>query len=68
MARKRVVFVDPQHVPDTSVRIGDFGGYNPNADPHDVAPGVSISQLNAMSWKPGELRVRPGFRVVSFDS
>jgi hypothetical protein len=50
------------------VVIGDFGGYEPNADPHDVPPGVSVLQVNAMSWKPGELRVRPGFRVVQFDT
>jgi hypothetical protein len=50
------------------VVIGDFGGWEPNADPHDVEPGVSIRQVNAMSWKPGELRVRPGFRVVQFDT
>lgn len=54
--------------PDDVVVIGDFGGYEPNADPHDVAPGVAIKQVNAMSWKPGELRVRPGFRVVQFDT
>jgi hypothetical protein len=54
--------------PDDAVVIGDFGGYEPNADPHDVDPGVSIKQVNAMSWKPGELRVRPGFRVVRFDT
>jgi hypothetical protein len=55
-------------VADDQVVIGDFGGYEPNADPHDVPPGVSVLQVNAMSWKPGELRVRPGFRVVQFDT
>jgi hypothetical protein len=54
--------------PDDQVVIADFGGYTPNADPHDVPPGTSIKQINAMSWKPGELRVRPGFRVVRFDT
>lgn len=58
---------DPKD-PDGMVVIGDFGGWTPNADPHDVPPGVSIEQVNAMSWKPGELRVRPGYRVVQFDS
>jgi hypothetical protein len=54
--------------PDDQVVIGDFGGFEPNADPHDVPAGVSIVQVNAMSWKPGELRVRPGFRSCTFDT
>lgn len=58
---------DPKD-PDGMVVIGDFGGFEPNADPHDIPPGVAIKQVNAMSWKPGELRVRPGFRVVMFDT
>lgn len=66
MARKK--YVDPQHIPDSQVRFSDFGGYRPNADPHDLAPGESVRQVNAMSWRPGELRVRPGFRVVQFDT
>lgn len=53
---------------DDRVVIGDFGGFRSNVDPHDVEPGVAIQQINAMSWKPGELRVRPGFRVVRFDT
>jgi hypothetical protein len=64
---RRTMMIDPQHVADASVTIGDFGGYKPNADPHDLEPGESIVQVNAMSWKPGELRVRPGFAVVQFD-
>lgn len=45
----------------------DFPGFRPNVDPHDLPPGVAISQINAVSWKAGELRVRPGFAVVEFD-
>lgn len=46
----------------------DFPGYTPNVDPHDLPPGVAVTQINAMSLKPGELRVRPGFAVVQFDN
>lgn len=67
MARSRRS-VDPQHVPDAQVTIADFGGWKPNSDPHDLRPGESTGQTNAMSWKPGELRVRPGFRAVQFDT
>lgn len=57
---------DPKK-PDTKVVIRDFPGYQPNVDPHDMPPGVAIVQVNAMSWKRGELRVRPGFLAVQFD-
>lgn len=46
----------------------DFPGYTPNVDPHDLPPGVAVTQINAMSLRPGELRVRPGFVVVQFDN
>lgn len=48
--------------------IKDFPGYIPNEDAHDIRPGVAVSQVNAMSLKPGELRCRPGFAVVQFDN
>lgn len=46
----------------------DFPGFTPNMDPHDLPPGVAVAQVNAMSLRPGELRVRPGFTVVRFDT
>lgn len=58
--------IDPKK-PDTKVVIRDFPGYAPNADPHDLPPGVATQQVNAVAWKPGELRVRPGYAVVQFD-
>lgn len=45
----------------------DFPGFVPNIDPHDIPPGTAVAQVNAMSLRPGELRVRPGFSVVQFD-
>ena len=50
------------------VVIKDFLGYQPNIDPHDLPPGVAVSQVNAMSQRPGELRVRLGYTVVQFES
>ena len=46
----------------------DFPGYKPNIDPHDIPLGTATVQVNAVSLKPGELRVRPGFAVVQFDT
>lgn len=57
---------DPKK-PDSKVVIRDFPGYQPNVDPHDIPPGVAIVQVNAMSFKRGELRVRPGYVAVQFD-
>ena len=58
---------DPK-APEAVVAIKDFGGFVTNADPHDVPPGTAIKQLNATSVRPGELRARPGVKVVQFDA
>lgn len=52
----------------SKIVIKDFPGYAPNADPHDLPPGSAVKQVNAMSWKPGELRIRLGYVPVNFDS
>lgn len=57
---------DPKAV-DAQVMIRDFAGWVSNVDPHDIPPGTAISQSNAVSLRPGELRVRNGSRVVRFD-
>jgi hypothetical protein len=57
---------DPK-APEAQVSIRDFGGFTPNADPHDITPGSSIRQLNTQSVRPGELRGRTGCKVVQFD-
>lgn len=46
----------------------DFPGFMPAMDPHLVPPGTAVLSINAVSLRPGELRVRPGFSVVRFDS
>lgn len=65
MARNNLA--DPNK-PTHRLVMKDFPGYTPNVDPHDLPPGVAVTQINAMSLKPGELRVRPGFTVVQFDN
>ena len=57
---------DPK-VPKGQVVIRDFGGFVSNEDPHDIPPGTAIKQVNAQSFRPGELRARPGTKVVQFD-
>lgn len=57
---------DPKR-PDARAEIRDFRGFEPNADPHDIAPGVAVDQINATSVRPGELRVRLGCKVLRFD-
>lgn len=57
---------DPK-LPEAQVSIRDFAGFMPNADPHDLPPGVAVSQVNVTSLRPGELRVRGGTRVVQFE-
>lgn len=50
-----------------NVVIRDFVGMAPNQDPHDLKPGESVHQMNAMAGPRGELRVRLGAAVVRFD-
>lgn len=50
------------------VMIREFKGFQPNADPHDLEPGVSIRQVNVSAQRPGELRVRAGFATIRYDS
>ncbi len=53
--------------PPESVEIKDFSGLMTRADPDDLPPGAAQVQTNLTSSRPGELRVRPGLRQVSFD-
>jgi hypothetical protein len=49
------------------LHIRDFPGYTPAVDPHDMPTGASIVQINVMSVRPGELRVRHGLGFLKFD-
>jgi hypothetical protein len=51
----------------SQVKIVDFMGLNDNADPRDTPPGTAQQQVNICNLKPGELIVRHGFKVVTFE-
>jgi hypothetical protein len=53
--------------PKTSVELRDFPGIMPQSDPRDLPPGAAEEQVNAQSIRTGELNVRPGYRVVTFE-
>lgn len=53
--------------PKTQVAIRDFAGLVDNNDPHDPQPGTAEQQVNACCIRTGELVVRHGYKVVSFD-
>lgn len=59
---------DDTRAPESRVVIRDFPGFVSNVDPDSLPPGVARRQVNATSWRPGELRVRPGYSVVQFDT
>ena len=59
-------YSDPKD-PEGQVRFRDFGGFVTNEDPHDLTPGGAVKQINATSVRAGELRGRPGVRIVQFD-
>lgn len=44
----------------------DFLGLNTNADPHDLKPGQSVSQINCGGPIVGKLRTRSGLIFVAF--
>ncbi len=58
---------DPK-APDSQVPMRDFSGLATYADPHDITPGAGRVQVNVVSSRPGELRVRQGYKRVTFDS
>ncbi len=48
------------------VRIQDFPGLATRLDPDDLKAGGSSEQVNAQSHHPGELKVRPGIKKLTF--
>lgn len=61
------VVEDPNRPPARLV-IRDFPGFQSNVDPHDLSPGTSQTQKNVMALRQGELRIRPGYQAVWFES
>lgn len=64
----RVPNVGPTKRPRGQVAIRDFPGLMTNVDPLDIPDGSAREQSNLVSSKPGELRVRPGATLVTFDT
>lgn len=56
-----------RRVPDSSSQVDDFRGLVTNADPKDLPPGASPDQVNCVSARVGELKVRNGTRVITFE-
>jgi len=51
----------------SGAQVRDWPGMLPDADPRDIPPGAAEEQVNVQSATPGELSVRPGYRVVTFE-
>lgn len=51
-----------------SVEIRDFEGLQTSVGTLDAAPGAADVQVNAACIKPGELTVRRGLRLLTFDN
>lgn len=58
---------DPS-VPDAQVKIRDFPGLMSYPDPNDIPAGAATVQINIVSLRPGEIRVRGGYKIVKFVS
>lgn len=52
----------------STVEIRDFPGLVLRADPHEIPPGAAKIQVNVASDAQAQLRVRPGYRAVSFEA
>ena len=46
----------------------NWPGLVTNADPHDLPAGAAVAQNNCFARRAGELSVRRGLSVLSFDS
>ena len=49
------------------VEIRDFDGMQTAVGTLDAAPGAAEAQVNAACVKPGELTVRQGLRLLTFE-
>ncbi len=58
----------PVQIDNRSVEMRDFPGIILQADAHDIPPGAGQDQVNVRSDIQGQLTVRDGMKLVSFDS
>lgn len=54
--------------PETTKRNKLWAGQISNASPHMLPLGAAVSQVNARCQVEGELSVRPGTQLVTFDN
>ncbi len=54
--------------PQTTVEIRDFSGMASNFDPSDIKPGNSQLQVNVNGLQRGQLEVRRGIRIITFEA
>lgn len=52
---------------ENRLEIRDFPGLIQQSDTHDLPNGAMREQTNLESNTPGQLSVRPGYRVVTFE-
>lgn len=48
-------------------QMSDFPGLQSNADARNLPTGASKDQVNLTCVRLGQMNVRPGFRVVTFE-
>lgn len=52
---------------ENGVVLLEFPGVQTHIDPRDLQQGVAVDQVNLQSTKQGEMSLRPGYRVVTFE-
>ena len=52
---------------ENRIELRDFPGLVQQSDTHDVPPGSAKEQTNLESSTPGQLDVRAGYRIVTFE-
>ena len=52
----------------TQVAIREFAGQVSNKNPHNLAPGEMVVQVNCLSRRLGELTIRGGLREQQGDT
>jgi hypothetical protein len=54
--------------PLSMIAIQDFLGQVSNMDKHDVPPGAAVEQVNMACTKIGQMQVRGGYRVITYEA
>lgn len=51
----------------SSQEYATFQGMQSSVDPHDVAVGQSVLQVNGTVVRPGEMNIRKGLKEIAFE-